>query len=239
MLVGIHQPHYLPWLRYFEKIARSDVFIVLDDVQYEKNGFQNRNKIKTAQGWTYLTAPVQKPTQRPINEIELDKRTDWREKHSRAIELSYRKAPHFGTYWPELSALYEQEWTHLAALNRAMLELFLKQLGVETPLLYSSELETKGQATDRLAELVLLAGGDTYLSGAYAVAAYLDPAILTAAGIRLAFQEWHAPTYSQLYLGASFIPDLAIVDLLMNEGPRSLALLLDSGSITYPESVLD
>ncbi|MCC2671731.1 MAG: WbqC-like family protein, partial [Armatimonadetes bacterium] len=80
MLVGIHQPHYLPWLRYFEKIARSDVFIVLDDVQYEKNGFQNRNKIKTAQGWTYLTAPVMKPTQRPLNEIELDNRSGWREK---------------------------------------------------------------------------------------------------------------------------------------------------------------
>jgi hypothetical protein len=235
MLVGIHQPHYLPWLRYFEKIARSDVFIVLDDVQYEKNGFQNRNKIKTAQGWTYLTVPIAKPTQRPINEVEIDNRTNWREKHARSIEMSYRKAPFYERYWPEYSAIYEQEWTHLALLNRAMLELYLKHLEIGTRLLFSSELETKGQATDRLAELCHLAGGDTYLSGAYAVEAYLDPAILKAAGIRLAFQAWKAPEYSQLYRQAGFIPDLAILDLLFNEGPRSRELLIESGGITYPD----
>lgn len=234
MLVAIHQPHYLPWLRYFEKIARSDVFIVLDDVQYEKNGFQNRNKIKTAQGWSYLTVPIQRPTQRPIREIEIDNRTDWREKHARALELSYRKAPYFREVWPSLAEIYAQEWTHLAALNRAMLELFLRQLGIGTRLLYSSELTTTGQSTDRLAELCRLAGGDTYLSGAYAVNAYLDPEVLKAAGIRLAFQEWSAPTYSQLYPQAGFIPDLAIVDLLFNEGPRAGQLLLDSGGVTYP-----
>src|SRR2546425_7013893 len=98
MLVGIHQPHYLPWLRYFAKIARSDVFIVLDDVQYEKNGFQNRNKIKTAQGWTYLTVPIRKPTQRPIAEIRIDGGSSWRSEHRRALELSYRKAPYFARY---------------------------------------------------------------------------------------------------------------------------------------------
>ena len=76
MLVSIHQPHYLPWLRYLDKIARSDLFILLDDVQYEKNGFQNRNKIKTAQGWAYLTVPVQKPTRRTIRETEIDNRRD-------------------------------------------------------------------------------------------------------------------------------------------------------------------
>jgi hypothetical protein len=234
MLVAIHQPHYLPWLRYFEKIARSDVFIVLDDVQYEKNGFQNRNKIKTAQGWTYLTVPIQRPTQRPINEIEIDLRTNWREKHARALEMSYRKAPYFQEYWPELSAIYDQEWTHLAKLNRAMLEVYLKQLGVETPLLYSSELTTTAQSSERIAELCRLAGGDAYLSGAYAVNAYLDPEVLKTAGIRLAFQEWHAPTYAQLYPAAGFVPDLAIVDLLFNEGPRAKEIILAAGGVTYP-----
>jgi hypothetical protein len=234
MLVGIHQPHYLPWLRYLEKIARSDVFIVLDDVQYEKNGFQNRNKIKTAQGWSYLTVPVLRPTQRPIREIEIDNRTNWREKHARAIELSYRKAPYFDRYWPELSEVYNREWTHLAELNRAMLEIYLRQLGIDTRLLYSSDLPTQGEATVRIAELCRLAGGDTYLSGAYAVHAYLDPEVLRAAGIRLAFQEWKAPVYSQLYPKAGFVPDLAIIDLLFNEGPRAKELLLESGGVTYP-----
>lgn len=235
MRVGIHQPHYLPWLRYFEKIARSDVFIVLDDIQYEKNGFQNRNKIKTPQGWTYLTVPVRKPTLRPICEIEIDPSTGWREKHRRALELSYRKAPHFARYWPELAALYEQEWTHLAALNRAMLEVFLRQLEIETPLRFSSDLPTQGEATERLVELCRAVGGDTYLSGAYALQVYLDPAVLRAAGIQLAFQEWQAPVYPQLYPGAGFIPDLAVVDLLFNEGPRSRELLLASGRVVETE----
>jgi hypothetical protein len=137
VLVSIHQPHYLPWLRYFEKISRSDVFIVLDDVQYEKNGFQNRGKIKTPQGWIYLTVPILKPTQRPISTIQVDNSVNWREKHRRALEMNYGKAPFFGQYWPELLAIYEREWTHLQALNRAMLELFLGQLEIRTRIVYS------------------------------------------------------------------------------------------------------
>lgn len=234
MRVGIHQPHYLPWLRYFEKIARSDVFIVLDDVQYEKNGFQNRNKIKTAQGWTYLTVSVKRPTLRPIREIEIENNNGWREKHARALEMNYRKAPHFERYWPELRELLQREWTHLAALNQAMTQLFVRQLGIETRLVNSSEIPTAGTSTDRLVELCRSVGGTEYLSGAYAVQAYLDPAVMEAAGVRLAFQEWTAPTYSQLYPSAGFLADLAIVDLLFNEGPRALDLLLEAGSVRYP-----
>ncbi len=234
MLVGIHQPHYLPWLRYLNKVARSDVFILLDDVQYEKNGFQNRNKIKPAQGWTYLTAPVLKPTLRPIAEIELDSRSGWREKHRRALEQNYRRAPHFDRYWPDLAALYDQEWTHLGPLNEAMLRLFACQLGIETRIVRSSELPTTGESTVRLAELCAAAGGDTYLSGAHAVGAYLDPDVLARAGIKLAYQGWTAPAYPQLYPGAGFVPDLAIVDLLFNAGPDALALLLASGRVETP-----
>src|SRR3954453_23373705 len=192
MLISIHQPHYLPWLRYCDKISRSDLFILLDDVQYEKNGFQNRNKIKTAQGWAYLTIPVQRPTRREIREVEIDNRTGWRENHRRTLEMSYRKAPYFERYWPEWATLYEQEWTHLAALNRAMLVLLLRQLEISTQVVLSSDLPTQSCATERLAELCGAVGGDSYLSGRYAVEAYLDPAILTTAGIRLAFHEWQA-----------------------------------------------
>jgi hypothetical protein len=229
MLVSIHQPHYLPWLRYVQKIARSDVFVVLDDVQYEKNGFQNRNKIKTAQGWAYLTVPVRRPTQRPICQVEIDDRSQWRAKHRRALELNYRRAPHFDRFWPALAAIYDREWTRLAMLNRALLELLLGQLGIETRLAYGSELRAGGQATERLAALCRAVGGDVYLSGSHASEAYLDPGVLEAAGIGVALQEWRAPTYTQLHAAAGFVPDLSIVDLLMNEGPRSRDILLASG----------
>ncbi len=234
MLVGIHQPHYLPWLRYLEKIARSDVFIVLDDVQYEKNGYQNRNRIKTPQGALMLTAPVLRPTQVPINEITLDERSGWREKHRRAIEMSYRKAPHFSRYWPEIEAAYLREWSHLAALNRQMLETYVRLLELPTRLAYSTEIPTSGSATVRLAELVRAVGGDRYLSGAFAVQAYLEPAVLREWGVRLQFQEWEAPVYTQVPAGAGFIPDLSILDLLFNEGPRSREILLGAGRVVDP-----
>jgi hypothetical protein len=235
MLVAIHQSHYLPWLRYFEKIARSDLFVVLDDVQYTKNGFQNRGKIKTAQGWSYLTVPVRKPLQRSIREIEIDPQSSWREKHRRALEMSYGKAPFFADHWPEIAAVYDREWTHLAALNRALLDVLLRQLEIHTPVVYSSELPTSGRNTERLAELCHAVGGDTYLSGRHALQAYLDPAVLAAAGIRLAFQEWQAPVYSQLYPSAGFVPDLAILDLLFNEGPRAREILLAAGAVSFPD----
>src|ERR1043166_1099702 len=152
MLVSIHQPHYLPWLRYFEKIARSDVFILLDDVQYEKNGFQNRNKIKTAQGWSYLTVPVRRPTQRCIRDIELVD-DGWREKHRRAIEMNYRRAPFFAKYWPELEAIYRHEWANLGELNAGMLTVFLHQLEIGTRVERSSALSVQGQSSERLVDL--------------------------------------------------------------------------------------
>lgn len=231
MVVAIHQAHYLPWLRYVEKLARSDCFVLLDDVQFEKNGFQNRTKIKGPQGWTYLTVPIRKPVLRPIREIEIDNSTNWPEKHRRTLESCYRKAPHWEPYGRELLALYEQPWERLAELNRAFLGLLLRQLDVKTPIVPSSEIPTSGLATQRLVELCTAVGGDTYLSGTHAAHAYLDTALFESSGVRLAFQQWEAPEYRQLYPSAGFIPELSIVDLLLNEGPRSLALLLDAGSV--------
>lgn len=231
MVVAIHQPHYLPWLRYFGKIACCDAFVLLDDAQYEKNGFQNRNKIKTADGWSYLTVPVSKPTQRPIREIAIAPGSDWREKHRRALELHYRKAPAFERYWGELAELYEQEWTHLAPLNRAQLELFMRQLGLNTPVYSSGELPTSATGTERLVELCRAVGATAYLTGAYALTGYLEPERFAAAEIRLLVHRWTPPVYPQRYPQAGFVPDLAIVDLLWNEGDRARDHLLAASRV--------
>lgn len=231
MLVGIHQPHYLPWLRYIEKIARSDVFIILDDVQYEKNGFQNRNRIKTPQGWSYLTVPIARPHLRPIRETIIDNTADWREKHRRSLEMSYARSPYFQRYWPPLLEVYAKGWTHLADLNVAMLRIFLDFLGIRTRLHASSEIPTEGRSTQRLIELCRAVGGDSYLSGAHAAGAYLDPDEMERSGLRVVYQRWRPPEYAQPYPAAGFIPDLSIVDLLFQEGERSLQILLDSGGL--------
>jgi hypothetical protein len=224
MLVGIHQPHYLPWLRYFEKIARADVFIALDTVAYTKNGWQNRNKIKTHDGVQLLTVPVHAHLGETLDEIRIKANEPWRRKHWHAIRQSYAKAPFFAAHSAFLEDTYARDWDRLADLNAHMLKYFVRALGVTTRIEYASRLDVPGEATERLINLVRAVGGDAYYSGAFALEHYLDAALLEEAGIELVLQEWRAPTYPQLH--GDFVPDLSIVDLLMNCGPDSLGILL-------------
>jgi hypothetical protein len=223
MRVGIHQLHYLPWLRYFEKIQNCDVFVVLDDIQFNKNGWQNRNKVKTPSGPVLLTVPVQMKFQQRLDEVRLDNRTQWRKKHWKTIEQSYHRAPHFSEYAGFFEATYAREWEFLNELNRHMLEFYLRTLGVTTRVEYSSALNVPGIATERLVNLIRAVGGESYYSGAYALDAYLDAEALAQAGITLDLQEWRAPVYPQLH--GEFVPDLSIVDLMMNCGPESLGVV--------------
>jgi hypothetical protein len=224
MLVGIHQPHYLPWLRYFDKIARSDVFILLDTVQFSKNGWQNRNTIKTPNGPALLTVPVHARLDESLRAVTIDNRQPWRVKHRRAIAQHYGKAPYYAEHKGFLDGVYGQHWEHLVDLNAHMLGYFLRALGIETPVVTASSLDVPGVATDRLVNLIKAVGGTRYYSGAYALDTYLDTQRLQDAGIALELQEWQPPAYPQLY--GEFKPDLSILDLLMNCGPGSLKVLL-------------
>ncbi|MCL4695245.1 MAG: WbqC family protein, partial [Candidatus Hydrogenedentes bacterium] len=120
--------------------------------------------------------------------------------------------------------VYAREWEGLNELNRHMLEYYVLSLGIRTPIVYSSELNVAGEATTRLVNLLRAVGADRYYSGAYALDQYLDADLLDEAGITLEIQQWSAPVYPQRH--GDFIPDLAIVDLLMNCGPASLDILL-------------
>lgn len=224
MLVGIHQLHYLPWLRYVHKIACSDVFVILDNIQYNKNGHQNRNRIKTPQGALTLTVPVFDHFAQSLDSVRIDNKRNWAAKHWRSIEQNYRRAPYFERYAPALSAFYQRPWERLNELNRPMLAYFLEALEIKTPVLYASDLDVPGEATTRLANLIRAAGGSAYLTGAYALEVYLDAEELAAAGITLEIQTWNAIAYPQAH--GPFIPDLSIVDLLMQCGPQSRKVLL-------------
>ena len=224
MLCGIHQLHYLPWLRYFDKIARTDVFIVLDSIQYNKNGWQNRNKIKSANGPLLLTVPVHAPLGCTLDEVAIDNTQPWRQKHWAAIQQNYQRAPYFGNHEEFLKDVYVREWRTLNELNRHMLDYYVRALGIQTRTVYSSELDVPGIATERLINLMRAAGAEAYYSGAYALDRYLDAAQLETAGIALQLQEWRAPVYPQFH--GPFVSDLCIVDLLMHCGPSSLDLIL-------------
>lgn len=221
--MGIHQLHYLPWLRYIHKIQSSDVFIVLDNIQYNKNGFQNRNRIQTAQGDLVLTVPVFEQLGQTLEEVRIDNKRPWARKHWQSIAQNYARAPYFKAHAGWLSETYQERWTALNALNRHMLEQFLDGLGIRTPVVYASSLDVPGEATDRLINLVKAVGGDTYLSGAHAVDTYLDGDAMARAGITVQIQRWHAPVYPQCF--GPFCPDLSILDLLLNCGPGAAKVL--------------
>src|SRR5437660_11263510 len=129
MRIAIHQPQYLPWLGYLDKLDRADVFVVLDTVQFKKNEWQNRNRIRTAQGWQYLTVPVLHEFPQRLDQVRINNQIDWRRKHLTALEIHYRKAPHYDRYVPAFRALYSRDWERLAPLNTEMIPGWTETLG--------------------------------------------------------------------------------------------------------------
>ncbi len=228
MRVGIHQPHYQPWLRYFQKIAASDVFILLDDVDYTKNGWQNRNKIKGPDGWLYLTVPVSSSLGMLIKDVPIAN-TSWASSHLKSLRACYSRAPYFKTYIDGIEELYSRKWEILSELNEAMLLHYLDLLEIKTRIVRSSVLGVENSSTERLISLCRAVGGTSYYTGEYAVNAYLDTSVFQREGIQLEFQQWHCPEYRQLFPKAGFIPDLAIPDLLFNIGTDAKALLIRGG----------
>jgi hypothetical protein len=221
VIVSIHQPAYLPWLGYFDKIARADLFIWLDNVQFQKNSFQNRNKILTKDGPVWLTVPMRTSGvlfETPLKDVEIDNSKNWRVKHASSIKMNYGKAPRFADVVPALSRFYDREWPTLDRLCWEMLGYFNKLLGVTTPIRRASEMSADGAKSNLVLDLCKRAGATTYLSGALG-RDYLDLASFSAAGIAVEFQDYQHPAYRQTYPG--FTPNLAVVDLLMNESdPR-------------------
>ena len=227
MILAIHQLHYLPWLRYFHKIASADVFVVLDNIQFNKNGWQNRNKIKTDQGPLILTVPVIHQMGQLLCEVEIDNKQPWRRKHWGAISAHYRKAPFFKEHEPFLRGIYERQWQKLNDLNYEMLFYFLKALGTKTQVIKGSEMNLRGEATERLVNICKDLGASAYLTGAFAAQEYLEESLFSGAGIGLRLHEFEAPVYSQIYPEKEFIPELSILDILFNCGPESLSNLMN------------
>lgn len=222
MLVAIHQPQYLPWLGYLDKIDRADVFVILDNVQFKKNEWQNRNRIRTAQGWQWVTVPVLHRFGQKINEVPINPAEDWAAKHLRTIEMHYAKAPHRAPFLEGLRDIYRQRWEGLSTLNLAVIRWLLGAYGIQTPLRLASDMPLREEPTDRLIDICRAVGGTQYLAGAGA-AGYMDVPRFEAAGIGVETQDFHHPVYTQCY--APFIPGLAAIDLLFACGHDALRCL--------------
>ena len=234
MLVAIHQLHYLPWLRYIHKMAQADVFIALDGIQFNKNGWQNRNKIKGPAGPLLLSVPVLHKFAQNLDQVEIDAKQPWQKKHWGTIRSHYARAPYFEEHEPFLKKIYETPWRKLNDLNDAMLAYFVRALGIQTRIVRGSDLPAAGEATERLVNLCKAVKGTEYLTGAFAAGAYLEPELFERAGIKLVTQEFQAPEYAQQYPAAGFAPEMSVLDLLLNCGPRSLEILMGTAGGDSP-----
>ena len=219
MIVGIHQPNYLPYLGFFDKMKKSDIFIIYDDAQFNKGDFQHRNKIRISSGWKWLTVPVEKKHV-PINQIKI--RNDlkisginWQEAHFKEIYDNYGKAPYYEKYENRLRKIYEQQYDLLVDLNTKLIEFMVKSFAINTKIVYSSEFGFKTKSTEKIVDLISAVGGDVYLSGPSGKN-YMDIELFDKNDIQVVFQNFEHPLYKQQY--DDFIPNMSALDALFNIG---------------------
>jgi len=218
MIIGIHQPQYLPWTPYFLKILKCDLFIILDTVSFQKNGIQNRNKIMTPNGDTWLTVPVSKKDQSKIINTEIDNSKDWKKKHLMTINQSYSKSRFLSKYIKDLESIYEKDWENLSELNNSIIRLILGWMEIKTEIIHSSDLEIKGNGSRLIFNLCKHFNAETYLSGVGGKE-YLNINDFEQSGIEISFLEPCLPsTYHQVNSKNNFRNDLSVIDLLFNCG---------------------
>lgn len=221
MIVSIHQPNFIPWIGYFYKIAQSDIFVLLDDVNYSKNSFINRNKIKTPNGEQWLTIPVIHSGKfgQKINEVQLQ----FFEKNLRKVKNSLQSNYSKSTYFKEIFEIFEKYDDFSASLsefNEYFIISILEYLDIKTKIVKSSDLKNvSGESTERLVSICKELGADKYLAG-FGSKNYQDDELFSSKNISPIVSKFEHPLYNQLW--GDFISNLSIVDLIMNEGKNSI-----------------
>jgi WbqC-like protein len=232
MIVAIHQPNFLPWLGYFNKLLRSDVFVLFDDVQFPRaKTVVNRVLIKTPQGPNWITVPVpHKGDLASIREVRIAPDHSWKRRLLRTVELSYSRAPYTKNYLPGLKEIIDSATEELWRLNSALIAWCTQQLGGETQLVYSSSLckdQLAMRGSDKIHYLLKVTGATVYISGETAGShRYTEEEWFRQHGIQLEWQQFRHPRYPQLH--GEFAEYLSIIDLLFNCGPQARSILMSS-----------
>lgn len=239
MKVAISQPAYLPWLGYFDRIAQSELYIVLDHVQFEKRSFTSRNKILTARGPIWLSVPVKTKGQygvATIDQLEIDNTQDWRTAHWKSIQHAYGKAPFYKDYAPRIEAIYQKDWDLLAPLCDAITGELLDIFEIRTKMLKSSEMTARGYKDELILNLCKEVNTTIYISGPFG-REYLREDLFRENGIKIVYHDYKHPEYSQMPTSSTgedkFEPYMCALDLLFNKGPESKAILT-KGQVLVP-----
>lgn len=215
--VVVLQSNYIPWKGYFDLVHDADLFVFYDDLQYTKNDWRNRNKIKTPKGAGWMTIPVGTDSRRLICDVTI-KDSAWQEKHWGLLKQHYGKCPHFARYRVFFEEVYlGRQWRNLSEMNQYLIRSISEELlNIETEFRDSREYDLTGQKLDRLMELVTKAGADSYVSGP-AAKDYIEPTRFTEAGIELVWKDYSSyPEYPQRF--PPFEHGVSILDILFNVG---------------------
>lgn len=220
MKVAIIQSNYIPWKGYFDQIGMVDLFVFHDDLQYTKQDWRNRNKIKTPRGTEWLTVPCGSSEDRLICEVELND-AKWQKKHWGIIQQNYAKTPGMPVYKDFLKEFYQEyRWTNLSDMNQWFIMTLCREfLGIDTDFIDSRELNLKSSKAQRVMDILKAVGATEYLSGP-AAKDYLDPKTFEEAGIQLEWMDYSDyPEYRQKF--PPFEHGVSIIDLLLNEGENA------------------
>lgn len=224
--IAILQSNYIPWKGYFDLIASVDEFILYDDVQYTKNDWRNRNKIKTVKGVEWISIPVGGNIAKKIQEVELPENV-WQSKHWKTLQSNYQKAPCFEEIASLIQPIYHQKFRYLSDINRAFIEIICHYLGIKTKITSVSDYETGEGQTDRLVQLCMQTNADEYISGP-AAKNYLDETLFSEKNIKVQWFNYDGyKEYPQLW--GEFTHEVSVLDLLFNcgsEAPRYMRYVL-------------
>ena len=220
-IVTIHQPNYIPYLGFFDKMKKADTFVILDNVQFVRTGkfaWQHRQKIRTKEGAMWLTIPVKREFKIDINKVQIDKQ-DWQIKHWNAIKTNYSSSNHWDDYSTELEKFYHVEYNLLVDMTIPLIKWLADRFNINTKIEHASKIVQNEllSSTDLLIEIIKKLNGDTYISGKFG-AEYLEKDKFMENNINLITQDFHHPVYEQKFSG--FIPNLSSIDYLFNVGGK-------------------
>jgi len=211
MRVAIHQSQYHPWINYYIKISKADIFVFLDEVQFQKNGIQNRNKIKTSSGDKWITIPVKQTLGQKISVVESDG-IYWKKKHYKSITQNYKNSELiFNDIYGEI---YQNNVTNLSDINRNIIESTCKYFGIATEFISQSELKPEGKKSDLIIDICKKLKCDTYISGSGAES-YLEKENFKRNNIDITVLDNITIKYNQNHRNVGFIPDLSSLDFIL------------------------
>jgi hypothetical protein len=235
MKAVVLQPMYLPWMGYFGMIKQADIFVFYDDVQFNRDSWQQRNRIKIPEdsGQTeWLKIPVIENFGQDIKSVQVDRDREWKQEHLSTIKSAYgpkstpygsTSAPFFDDYIPVFEEVYDNDWQSLRAVNTHLIKKISKRLEItDVDFYFSSDFDISGSGTDKIIRTLQCVDADEYISGPGAKD-YLDINQFVESGISLYWHEFNHPTYDQLY--GDFISHLSVIDALFNMGEKTPSLI--------------